>query len=214
MWKPLEPIKPIDAEGEPIKQVTFPRGYVLCATPPAPLRAGTGTYKQGGGSVVPQLSPACAGCGRAAARPSQIPRSPGPLFRIHWLPGLTLPRDTAAPSMTGLGGPYSLPLSGPPSPEHQHLLQWPPLPGSHPDLGPWAARSALEHPTGSSPTGSIRPRVHTRTLTAHSGRSRSGCCRHLSSPRGHSQLAWPGRGLAHSNRLGEIDLGRDFRAIC
>lgn len=51
-----QPIKPIDVERALIKQVTAPRGREFCATP-SPLRAGTGTCKQCGGSVVSTAVP-------------------------------------------------------------------------------------------------------------------------------------------------------------
>lgn len=65
------------------------------------------------------------------------------------------------------------------------------------------------------------PRTYTRTLTpctAGSGKGTAGVCSTSTGAHTRAQALWaamaPGRQLTMSNQLGEIDLGRDFRAIC
>lgn len=181
------PIKPIDAEREPIKQVTLPRGYVLCVTPPH-----SGLEPGPASSVA--LSAACAGCGRAGGFPP-APRAHAPLGH-----------SCSAPRSLG-GGSSFHPAQWPTLTQASatvHTNQA--SPHSH------RPRNPLEHPTGSPHWVHQAPgtNTHIHTLTprlpqAGTDQGAAGICTpHMVLSAGMAL----GRELVQLNQLGEIDLGK------
>lgn len=171
-------------------------------------------------SVAPAAVASLCWVQRAVARPGC---APGPPSRAHGSRTLL----TLFPSRTLTSSHFvSHPRPGLWGPSTQ-------VPSSHPDQGLRAAWNLRKHPPAPLPAGCTWPQTHTltqahshvpthvhpgshthtrsHTLAGRPGQGAAGACHPHTGAFGWHH---PGRELAISNQLGEIDLGRYFRALC